>query len=80
MELTNQMKPNRYFIDLVRLYPAFEALRNYCYRQSCLECPLYAVCESWVFMSGHDLEDIACEFIDSIECVFIEGYGAGEVE
>lgn len=80
MELTNQMKPNKYFINIVRLYPAFEALRNYCHRQSCLECPLYSVCENWVFMSGHDLEDITCEFIDSIEGIFIEEYGAGEVE
>lgn len=74
------MKPNRFFIDLVRVYPAFEALYNYCRSARCAECPFYSVCESYVFMSGHDLEDIACEFLESIESIFIEEYGAGEVE
>ena len=74
------MKPNMYFTNLVRLYPAFETLYNYCRSEKCAECPFYPVCESSVFMSGHDLEDIACDFLESIESIFIEVYDAGDVE
>lgn len=65
-------------LEVVRLYPAFEIIANHCHKRLCRDCPVYAVCESMVSLSGHTMEDIALEFLEFISGELAETCGIEE--